>query len=78
MTYKVYGRSGEEITEGSPLTDFRGLPGTFIAVTRAPITGKSGKVLVKVDSGRGDGLEMTVEQYHGVWGLVITAHEDAS
>ena len=57
------------VDEGDTVTSFRGETATFLRATRARITGKSGKVMVRWLDGNAAGTEG--EYYDGVFGLTV-------
>lgn len=62
--YKVSDKSGNEITGGDTVTDFRGNTGTFQSVSRGPEYNGTAKVIV-------DGREF----YARVWNLTVETVE---
>jgi len=45
----INAKTGAEVSEGDTVVDFRGESAVFLSATRAPMPGKSGKVLVDLD-----------------------------
>lgn len=64
--YATDNRTGRTLRSGDEVTDFRGTPAVFHRATRAPSTGKSGKIEVQQNDRR-------QEYYDRVF--AVTVHE---
>jgi hypothetical protein len=61
-------KTGQAISYGDPVTDFRGETATFVKATRAAAPGKSGKVYVSWTNTEGVG---SLEYYDKVFDLTV-------
>lgn len=80
VRYSVTDKSGKEVRRGDTVTDFRGRVATFNYVSRAPIPGKSAKVIVteayQGPTGAVQHYGSQREYYAGVFDLSVTVLDD--